>query len=60
MPNYNSLAKLSQLDVCKPTHLPPILLTDYVTTGNGQENGIHRRCSIANFNFSLTVMRCSS
>jgi len=27
---------------------------------NGQENGVHRRCSIANFNFNLTVIRCGS
>jgi len=61
MPNYDIFAKLLQLDVCKPTRLPPyLLLTDYVTTGNRQKNGVHRRCSIANFNFNLTAIRCSS
>ena len=52
-------AKLSQLDVCKPTRLPPYCLL-IVTTGNGRENGIHCRYSIVNYNFNLTVIHCSS
>ena len=61
--NYDIFAKLSQLDVCcvLQAYTPaPVLFTDYVTTGNGRENGVHRRYSIANFNFNLTVIRCSS
>ena len=46
----------------------PVLLADYITTGNGQKNGdtaaynLWDNCcySIVNFNFTLTVIRCCS
>jgi len=38
----------------------PLLLTDYVTTGNGRKNGVYRRYSITNFNSNLTIIRCRS
>jgi len=58
--NYDIYAKLLQLRHLQTYSPAPVLLTDYVTTGNGRENGIHRCYSITNFNFNLTVIHCSS
>jgi len=48
--------------------IAPVLLADYVTTGNGLKNGVHcglylsddHRYLIANFNFNLTLIRRSN